>query len=96
MKYPSRSIRIEAVQYCITAILLTVAIAMISSPYLASVNSQISACASENLLRDLTISSSSTVFAAGPSSRVQSMSSGYTGLFGKLDTGLVPAAEETF
>jgi len=67
MRYPSRKIRIEAVRYCIMAILLTVALVGILSPALGSVNLQITsqACTSENALRDLTISSASTVFAAG-------------------------------
>ena len=60
----------NAVRYCITAILLTVALVMVLSPALASDNSQIAvvtspACASENALQDLTISSAATVFAAG-------------------------------
>ena len=59
----------QAVRYCITAILLTVLV-MILSPALAGDNSQITvitspACASENALKDLTISSAATVFAAG-------------------------------
>jgi cytochrome c-type biogenesis protein len=70
MIHPSMKIRIEAVRYCITAILLTVALVMIFSPALASDNSQITvitspACASENALKDLTILSAATVFAAG-------------------------------
>jgi cytochrome c-type biogenesis protein len=67
MRYPSRKIRIEAVRYCTIAILLTVALVMILSPALASDNSQVTspACASENALKDLTISSAATVFAAG-------------------------------
>ncbi len=57
-------------RYCITTILLTVALVMILSPALAGDNSQITvitspACASENALKDLTISSAATVFAAG-------------------------------
>ena len=60
----------KAVRYCITAILLTVALVMVLLPALASDNSQITvitspACASENALKDLTISSTATVFAAG-------------------------------
>jgi cytochrome c-type biogenesis protein len=65
MRYPSRKIRIEAVRYCVTAILLAVALVMILSPALASDNSQIPICASENALKDLTISSVATVLAAG-------------------------------
>jgi cytochrome c-type biogenesis protein len=65
MRYPSRKTRIEAVRYCIIAILLTIALVGILSPALASDNSQIPACASENALKDLTISSASTIFAAG-------------------------------
>jgi cytochrome c biogenesis protein CcdA len=67
MKYPSRKIRMEAMRYCITPILLAAALVMIFSSALASVNSQITspACASENALKDLTISSAATVFAAG-------------------------------
>jgi cytochrome c biogenesis protein CcdA len=65
----------KAVRYCITAILLTVAFVMVFfvmvlSPAFASDNSQITviaspACACENTLKDLTISSVATVFAAG-------------------------------
>jgi len=60
----------KAVRYCMTAILLTVALVMILLPAFASDNSQITistspACASENALKDLTISSTATVFAAG-------------------------------
>ncbi len=60
----------QDVRYCITAVLLTVILVMILSPALASNNSQITvitspACASENALEDLTISSAATVFAAG-------------------------------
>ncbi|MEI8003164.1 MAG: cytochrome c biogenesis CcdA family protein [Methanothrix sp.] len=60
----------KAVLYCITAILLTVAFVMVLSPAFASDNSQITviaspACAFENALKDLTISSVATVFAAG-------------------------------
>jgi cytochrome c biogenesis protein CcdA len=66
MRYPSRKIRIEAVRYCVTAILLAVALVGILSPALASDDSQISPIwASENALKDLTISSVATVFAAG-------------------------------
>jgi cytochrome c-type biogenesis protein len=70
MIHPSRKIRIEAVRFCITAILLTVALVMIFFPAFASDNSQITvvtspACASENALKDLTILSAATVFAAG-------------------------------
>jgi cytochrome c-type biogenesis protein len=66
MRYPSRKIRIEAVRYCIITILLMVALVMILSPALASDNSQITAiCASGNALKDLTVSSAATVFAAG-------------------------------
>jgi cytochrome c-type biogenesis protein len=70
MIHPSRKTRMQAVRYCITTILQTVALVMILSPALASDNSQIAvitspACASENALKDLTISSAATVFAAG-------------------------------
>jgi cytochrome c-type biogenesis protein len=65
MRYPSRKVRIEAVRYCITSILLAVALVGILSPALASDDSQIPACASENALKDLTFSSVATVFAAG-------------------------------
>jgi hypothetical protein len=65
MRYPSRKTRIEAVRYCIIAILLTVVLVGILSPAFASDNSQIPACASENALKDLAISSEATVFAAG-------------------------------
>ena len=70
MIHPSSKIRIEAVRYCITAILLTVALVMILSVALASDNSQLTeiaspACATGNALKDLTISSAVTVFAAG-------------------------------
>jgi len=63
-------IRIEAVRYCIPAILLTVALVMILSPALASDNLRITpitspACVSENAIEDLTISSAAAVFAAG-------------------------------
>jgi cytochrome c-type biogenesis protein len=62
-------IGMQRVRYCITAILLIVLV-MILSPALASDNSQITvnsppACASENALQDLTISSAAAVFAAG-------------------------------
>jgi len=70
MIHPSRKIRIEAVRYCITAILLTVALVMILLPALASSDLQTAvitapACATGNALKDLTISSAVTVFAAG-------------------------------
>jgi cytochrome c-type biogenesis protein len=69
MIHPSGKTRMKAAKYCITAILLTVALVMILLPALASDNSQITiitpACASENALKDLTISSIATVFAAG-------------------------------
>jgi cytochrome c biogenesis protein CcdA len=70
MIHPSRKIRIEAVRYCIAVILMTIALVMIFSPALASDNSQITvitspACTSENALKDLTILSAATVFAAG-------------------------------
>jgi cytochrome c biogenesis protein CcdA len=70
MIHPSRKTRMKAARYCITAILLTVALVMVLSPASASNNSQITviaapACASENALKDLTISSIATVFAAG-------------------------------
>lgn len=56
--------------HCITTILLTAALVMIFSPALAGDNSQITvvtspACASENTLKDLTVLSAATVFAAG-------------------------------
>src|SRR5512137_2597753 len=70
MMHPSRKVKIDAMRYCITAILLTVASVMALSPALAGDNSQITAvtaptCASENALQDLTVSSVATVFAAG-------------------------------
>lgn len=70
MMHPSRKVKIDAMRYCITAILLTVASVMALSPALASDNSKIAAvatptCASENALQDLTVSSVATVFAAG-------------------------------
>jgi cytochrome c-type biogenesis protein len=55
--------RMQVVQYCITTILLTVALVMILLPASASDNSP--ACTAENALKDLTISSAATVFAAG-------------------------------
>ncbi|MFZ3147528.1 MAG: cytochrome c biogenesis CcdA family protein [Methanothrix sp.] len=60
----------KAARYCITAILLTLALVMVLSPASASNNSQITviaaqACACENALKDLTISSIATVLAAG-------------------------------
>jgi cytochrome c-type biogenesis protein len=66
----SRKTRMQAVRYCITAILLTVALVMIISPAFASDNSQVTvitspASASENALKELTISSAVTVLAAG-------------------------------
>ena len=56
-------------RYCIIAVLLTAALVMIFSPAFASDNSQITvitsqACASENTLKGLTVSSAATVFAA--------------------------------
>jgi cytochrome c-type biogenesis protein len=70
MIHPSGKTKMKAVLNCITAILLTVALIMILLPALASDNSQITvstspACASENALKALTISSTATVFAAG-------------------------------
>jgi cytochrome c-type biogenesis protein len=70
MIHPSRKIGIEAVRYCIIAILLTVALVMILLPALASSDLQTAvitapACATGNALKDLTISSAVTVFAAG-------------------------------
>lgn len=70
MMHPSRKVKIDAMRYCITAILLTVVSVMALSPALASDNSQIAVvatptCASENALQDLTVSSVATVFAAG-------------------------------
>jgi cytochrome c biogenesis protein CcdA len=60
----------DCVRYCITAMLLTVALVMALSPALADGNSQIPAvtpptCSSENALQALTVSSAATVFAAG-------------------------------
>ncbi len=60
----------QRVRYCIRAILLIVALVMILSPAFASDGSQTTvitspACASENALKDLTISSAAAVFAAG-------------------------------
>ncbi|HWQ20500.1 MAG TPA: cytochrome c biogenesis CcdA family protein [Methanotrichaceae archaeon] len=62
--------RIEAVRYCTIAVLLSAALVLILSPVSASNNSKIAAiaspaCASENSLKDLTISSAAAVFAAG-------------------------------
>jgi cytochrome c-type biogenesis protein len=70
MTHPSGKTRTKAARYSITAILLTVASVMLLSLATASDNSQITvitspACASENALKDLTISSMATVFAAG-------------------------------
>jgi len=70
MIHPSEKTRMKAVPYCITAILLTLALVIVLSPASASDNSPIAvitspACASENALKDLTISSAATVFAAG-------------------------------
>jgi cytochrome c biogenesis protein CcdA len=70
MIHPSRKTRMQRVRYCITAILLIVVLVMVLSPALAGDNSEITvitapACASENALKDLTISSAVTVFAAG-------------------------------
>lgn len=60
-------------RYCITALLLTVAVAVIFSTALASNNSHLASitapvcasCASENALKGLNIFSAATVFAAG-------------------------------
>ncbi len=70
MTHPSGKTRTKAARYSITAILLIVALVMALSPAFASDNSPITviastACASENALKDLTISSMATVFAAG-------------------------------
>jgi cytochrome c-type biogenesis protein len=70
MIHPSGKTRMKAAKYCITAILLIVALVMVLSLATASDNSQITvitspARASENALKDLTISSTATVFAAG-------------------------------
>ncbi len=70
MVHLSRETRMQIMRYCITAILLTVAVVMILSPAETGDNSQITiitspACAAENALKDLTISSAATVFAAG-------------------------------
>jgi cytochrome c-type biogenesis protein len=70
MIHPSGKTRMKDVQYCINAILMTVALVMVLSPATASDNSQITviaspACASENALKDLTISSIAAIFAAG-------------------------------
>jgi cytochrome c biogenesis protein CcdA len=69
MIHPSRKTRMKAARYCITAILLIVLV-VILSPALASDDFQITqiaspACASGNALKDLTMSSAATVFAAG-------------------------------
>jgi cytochrome c-type biogenesis protein len=69
MKHPSGKTRMQRVRYCITAVLLIV-LAMALSPAFASDGSQTTvitppACASENALKDLTISSVAVVFAAG-------------------------------
>jgi cytochrome c-type biogenesis protein len=70
MIHPSGKTGMKADKYCIIAILLTVASVMFLSLATASDNSPITviaspACASENALKDLTISSIATVFAAG-------------------------------
>jgi cytochrome c-type biogenesis protein len=70
MIHPFRETRMQRVRYCIRAILLLVVLVMVLSPALAGDDSQITvitlpACASENALKDLTISSAVTVFAAG-------------------------------
>lgn len=70
MTHPSVKTRTKAARYSITAILLIVALVMALSPAFASDNSQITiitspGCASENALKDLTISSMAIVFAAG-------------------------------
>ena len=70
MVHPSKKIRIEAERFCTKAILLTAALIIIFIPVLASDNSQITlttspACASESALKDLTLLSAATVFAAG-------------------------------
>lgn len=63
MVYHSKKTRMQAVRYCIIAILLTVALVPILSLALASDISP--ACATGNALKNLTISSAVTVFAAG-------------------------------
>ena len=60
----------KADKYCITAILLIAALVMVLSLATASENSRVTvttslACACENALQDLSISSTATVFAAG-------------------------------
>ena len=70
MIHPSGKTRIKAARYCITAILLTVALVMVLSLATAGDSSQINvitspAFACENALKDLTISSIATVFVAG-------------------------------
>jgi cytochrome c biogenesis protein CcdA len=60
----------QAMRYCIRAVLLTATLVLILSPTSASDSSQVAAiaspaCACENALKDLTISSAATVFAAG-------------------------------
>jgi cytochrome c-type biogenesis protein len=70
MMHPSDKTRMKAVRYCITTILLTVALVIVLSSAFASDNSQITiitslSCAPEYALKDLTISSAATVFAAG-------------------------------
>ena len=70
MIHPSGKTRMKAVRYCMTAILLIVALVMVLSLATASDNSQVTAttspaCASEKALQDLTISSTAAVFAAG-------------------------------
>ena len=62
--------RMKADKYCITAILLIAALVMVLSLATASDNSPVTvitspACAFENALQDLSISSTATVFAAG-------------------------------
>jgi cytochrome c-type biogenesis protein len=62
--------RMQAMRYCITTILVTVALVIVLSPSSAIDDSQINviaslACAPENALKDLTVSSAATVLAAG-------------------------------
>ena len=70
VKYRTKKIgRMQAVRYWIIAILLTVALVIILSPTLASENSLTSTVVNkytvENALKDIKISTTATVFAAG-------------------------------
>jgi cytochrome c biogenesis protein CcdA len=70
VKYRTKKIgKMQAVRYWIIAILLTVALVIILSPTLASENSLTSTVVNkytvENALKDIKISTTATVFAAG-------------------------------